>query len=143
MINAYSLIIGLFILGGIVSMAWGWRTIRDARKSLRWPHTQGVIERAEAASEADDLLPHIEFSFCLDSEYYRHTFEFPAGTTPSQELSNSYLQKYPAQKEVTVYYHPQDRALATLEPGPAKGDWLIFAFGLGAMVLGIVMLVVA
>ena len=140
--NAYGIIIGLFILGGFVSAVWGWTVIHRARKTLYWPHTKGVIEIAEAVSEVDDLLPHIEFSFSVDGESYHHTMEFPAGTMPSQELSNTYLQKFPLKQAVDVYYDPQDPQQATLEPGPAKGDWLIFAFGIGASLLGIIMLLV-
>lgn len=140
--NAYGIIIGLFILGGLASAVWGWTVIQRARKTLHWPHTNGVIEIAKAASEKDDLLPHIEFSFNVDGEAYRQTVKFPAGTMPSQELSNTYLEKFTIKRTVEVYYDPQDPQQATLEPGPARGDWLIFSLGVSASLLGIIMLLV-
>ena len=140
MINPYTLILGIFIAGGIATTIWGGWVIANARKSLHWPKTEGTIECAQAASDADDLLPLIEFSYIVSGSRYQNTLNFPSGTTPTPELTRRYLERYPSGSKVTVYYDPQHPQRATLEPGMAQGDWLILAMGLVATGLGIVML---
>ena len=141
MFNAYTLIIGLFTLGGLVTVVWGAIIIARARNTARWPAATGTIEESAIASEDDDLLPHIVFRYAVNGSDYRRTLEFPGGITPTREFSAEYLRKYPAGAAVSVYYDPRDPARATLEPGLARGDWLVLAFGLGASLLGVVMLV--
>lgn len=140
MLNAYGLIIGLFIIGGLIAALWGGVLIARARRTRHWPSVEGVIEASEVSSHTDDLLPHIEYSYTVDGNTYRRVVDFPAGTTPTQELSASYLQKYPQGSTVRVHYDPADPETATLAPGAEGGDWLVLAFGLGAVLLGILML---
>lgn len=140
MFNAYTLIIGLFTLGGLVTVVWGAIIIARARNTARWPATTGTIEESSIASEDDDLLPHIVFRYAVNGSEHRRTLEFPGGITPTREFSAEYLRKYPTGATVTVYYNPRDSGTATLEPGLARGDWLVLAFGIGASILGGVML---
>lgn len=142
MFNAYAIIIGLFILGGLVTAGWGATLISRARAVRRWPGTEGVIETAEPAREDDDLLPHIVFSYRVDGKTYRRAVDFPAGTLPTPEFAAAWLRKYPAGGRVTVYYDPQRPDSARLEFGHGAGDWLIFALGAAAAVLSLIMLLV-
>jgi hypothetical protein len=141
--NAYGIIILLFILGGIVTAAWGWVILRRARQRALWPQIDGVISASETAADEDDLLPRITYTYTVAGTTYTQTLAFPAGTAPSQELSRQYREKFPAGARVSVYHHPRDPQQATLEPGGASGDWLVLAFGLCAVVLGVVMLLIA
>jgi len=140
MFNAYTLIIGLFTLGGLVTVVWGAVIIVRARNTARWPAASGTIEESAIASEDDDLLPNIVFRYAVNGSEFRRTLEFPGGITPTRELAAEYLGKYPAGAAVTVYYDPRAPGTATLEPGLARGDWLVLAFGVGASLLGISML---
>ncbi|MFZ5595342.1 MAG: DUF3592 domain-containing protein [Pseudomonadota bacterium] len=141
MFNPYLIILILFTLAGFLAMAWGWNIIAKGRKTSRWPTVEGVIERSELASDADDLLPGIEFSYTVNGQSYRRTFEFARDITPSQELAKSYVEKYAAGTRVTVYYDPGHPEHATLEPGLGRGDWMVFALGLGAAISGILFIV--
>ena len=135
--NYYAIILGLFIIAGFVGVLWGWFIIAKARKTLRWPMVEGAIEQSAPTSEANDLLPHILFSYTVAAYTYQRTLEFPDGTEPSPELATSYAKKYPAGAKVSVYYNPDQPDQATLEPGLARGDWMIPAVGIVAMALGI------
>jgi hypothetical protein len=141
MFNAYALIIGLFILTGIVTTAWGIRIILRGRKTLAWPGTDGVIEKSAAVAEADDLLPDIRYYYTVNNQTLHATLTFPGGTTPTRELSDSYAKKYPEGRKVTVYYNPQRPQHSTLEPGPANGDWLISFIGVTMIGLGCLMFI--
>ena len=135
--NYYAIILGLFIIAGFVAVIWGWFIFAKARKTLRWPMVEGAIEQSAPTSEDNDLLPHILFSYTVAAYNYQRILEFPDGTEPSPELATSYAKKYPAGAKVSVYYNPDQPDQATLEPGLARGDWMIPAVGIIAMAFGI------
>lgn len=136
-LNPYVIILGLFTLAGFAAALWGGFIIAKARKTLRWPWVEGAIEPSASTPDANDLLPHILFSYTVAAHTYQRTLEFPGGTSPSPELTTCYAKKYPAGAKVSVYYNPDQPDQATLEPGLAKGDWMIPALGLAAMAVGI------
>ena len=137
MFNPYAIILGLFIIAGFVAVLWGWSIMVKARKMQRWPVVKGAIEQSAPTSEANDLLPHILFSYTVDMHTYQCVLEFPGGTSPSPELATSYVRKYPIGAKVPVYYNPDQPAQATLEPGLSRGDWMIPVLGVAAMAFGI------
>ena len=141
MFNAYSLILGLFLLTGIFTCTWGWRIIMQGRKTLQWPTTQGVIDTSSLSSASDDLLPHITYCYTVKEESYHNTLKFSKDITPTQEFAKSYLDKFPTGQQVQVYYDPSDPLNATLEPGMGRGDWLVFAIGLGMAFFGALLLI--
>lgn len=130
--NPNIIILSLFTVGGLAAAVWGWVIIARGRQSLGWPTVEGIV----VTSEAEDLLPHIVYRYGVEGEAFETTLKFPGDLTPTREFTQSYLQRFPTGKKVTVYYDPRDPATATLEPGPGRGDWLVFAFGLGALVVG-------
>lgn len=137
MFNPYAIILGLFIVAGLMATLWGMSIIARARKTQRWPMVEGMIETSSPSSEDNDLLPHILFSYAVDTHTYQHALKFPGGTQPSPELTASYTRKYSVGAKVSVYYNPQQPDQATLEPGLARGDWMILAIGITAMAFGI------
>lgn len=141
MFNPYSIILGLFILGGLVASAWGLRVLIVARKSLKWPFVEGVIEESSLSSEGDDLLPHIMYSYTVEQQYYRQLLRFSGDITPSQEFAKSYVEKYPAGVHVKVYFNSENPEISTLEPGPGKGDWLILSIGLSMFIFGMLLFI--
>ncbi|MCC6207903.1 MAG: DUF3592 domain-containing protein [Gammaproteobacteria bacterium] len=142
MFNAYALIIGLFIAGGLITAGWGWRLIVRARAMRLWPATEGIIETAEVIGGEDDLLPHIVFSYRVDGKNYHRILELPPGALPSPELAAAWRRNYPAGGQVTVYYDPRRPDNALLELSGGAGDWLIFALGAAATLLGSAMLLI-
>ncbi|MEJ2180408.1 MAG: DUF3592 domain-containing protein [Gammaproteobacteria bacterium] len=142
MFNPYSIILGLFVVAGLLATLWGLRVIVMARKTLQWPAVAGTVEESKIStesSEINDLLPHIKFCYSIEQQTFHQVMQFPGDITPSQEFSRSYVDKYPVGASVQVYYNPEDPEKATLEPGLAKGDWLILAIGLGMVVIGVLL----
>lgn len=136
-LNYYAIILGLFIIGGFGAVLWGWIIFVKARKTLRWPMVEGVIEQSAPTSKANDLLPYIQFRYTVAAHIYQRTLEFPDNTNPSPELATSYAKKYPVGAKISVYYNPEQPNQATLEPGLARGDWMIPALGIAAIALGV------
>lgn len=141
--NLYGIIIGICVVSGVGMMIWGWLVIVKGRQSKQWPKVEGEIIQSIPASDTGDLLPLIEFSYQVDGKLRQRNFEFPSGTMPTPEFNNQYLQRYPVGKRVDVHYEPDNIDNATLEPGMAQGDWLIFAIGVIAVGVGLAMFAAA
>ena len=140
MFNPYIIVLGLFVIAGLLATLWGVRIIVRARRTQQWPSVEGVIEKSNISSNVNDLLPDIEFRYEVENQTYRRSMEFSRDVTSSQEFAASYVDKYPAGARVRVYYDPEKPDNATLEPGLGQGDWLVFAIGLGMLVFGILFL---
>ncbi len=59
---------------------------------------------------------------------------------PAGEFAASHLTTFPAGAKVQVHYNPAHPERATLEPGLGRGDWLVFAAGIAAMLFGVLAL---
>jgi hypothetical protein len=136
-LNPYIIILILFLVGGLGTTVWGWTIIARGRKTLRWPAAEGVIEKSQAASNSDDLLPQIVFSYTVSGRRFQRELEFPSGTNPTPMLAASYVNKYPVGAKVTTYYNPAQPEQATLEPGPGRDDWFIFILGIVVTIIGV------
>lgn len=143
MFNPYSIILGLFVVAGLVATIWGLRVIIIARRSLEWPSVEGKIEVSKVSSDEFDLLPNIEYSYCIGQRTFQQVLKFPSDITPTKEFALNYVEKYPIGKKVQVYYNPANPNHSTLEPGLAKGDWLILAIGLGMLIIGVLLFLIA
>ena len=138
--NPYTIILSLFVVASLFASIWGWIIISKGRKTLDWPSVTGFVEESTPTSELDDLLPHILFSYTVSGQIYQHMVNFPSGMTPTPEFTASYMERFPVGASVQVYYDPQKTDNATLEPGPVKGDWLVFTIGICSALLGILFL---
>lgn len=128
MFNPYIIVLALFASVGVIVTVWGWVIITKSGKTRHWPNVEGMIEECEAASDVDDLLPHIVFCYTVNGQTYRRTVDFPGGVSPSKEFTAAYIEKFPAGARVPVYYDPAQPDHATLEPGIGS-DWMILTLG--------------
>ena len=136
-LNPYLIILILFILGGLITTIWGWGMIARGKRTLHWPAVEGVIEQSQPSAEGDDLFPRIAFSYTVSGRRYERNMEFPSGTHPSPSFAASYVNKYPEGARVLAYYNPEQPDQATLEPGLARDDWLIFVLGIVVTLIGV------
>ena len=136
--NPYTIILSLFLLAGLATSVWGWSIIARGRRTLRWPSVAGTISQCTAGDS--DSLPRIEFSYTIAGRDYRCEHEFASGISPSPELTTRYTSKFPVGTTVTVHYDPARPEHALLEPGLARGDWMIFVLGIIATLFGAVFL---
>lgn len=135
MFNPYVIIIILSIASGIAASLWGWRAIQRNRMKKHWPGVQGQISRVDQPANTSDLAPHIHFRYQVDGKDYEQELAF-SGDLSSPESVKHYLEKYPTGKDVEVFYNPNNPESATLDKSIGAGDWLVFAYGIGATLLG-------
>ena len=134
--SPYSIILALFTLAGLVMALWGWIIMARGRKTRDWPSVEGLIEQSLHSSDENDILPKIVFSYQVDDRRYQRDLALPGGSGVTPDFAESYVKKYPQGTRVRVHYNPERPEQATLEPGLAHDDWLIFAIGLLATVCG-------
>ncbi len=132
----YAIIIGAFIFVGLAVTAYGWRVFRRGRAIRQWPSVTGRITKAELASEENDLLPDIRFTYTVDGREFEGRLEFPPGTAPMPGFAQHQVETYPVGREVSVYYNPENPSQARLEAG-SHDDWMVLATGLGITALGV------
>ena len=139
MFSLYSIIIALFIISGLIMTLWGWSAQKQSRRRLDWPKVAGEIIRCDLQADDDPMLPCIEYRYQIEDRQYRARFHFPSATSPSEELSKSYVARYPLGAAVEVFYQADNPQHSTLEP-QSQGDWLLLAIGIVTTVLGLVFL---
>ncbi len=135
--NYYAIIIGAFIVVGLLITAFGWRAFQKGKTTKQWPSVMGKISDTCITSDENDLLPDIRFSYAVETNHYEGRLEFPPGTMPMPGFAQHQLEKYPLGSEIAVYYNPHQPEQATLKPGPAKDDWLLLTAGIGFVIIGL------
>jgi hypothetical protein len=106
--------------------------------SKDWQTTQGVIVEtnllhAYGMKGMDGYLPGLQYRYNVGGQTYLgtridfHTQEH----LYAPDYADSWLQKYPPGRSVTVYYDPADASSAILEPGIKSEQRGIFYLGLG------------
>jgi len=113
--------------------------MKKSRLRLAWPTTTGCVVVSEVQSPDDDMLPLIEYRYQVDETEYQSRLQFPAATSPSEELSKSYVARYPVASDVTVYFQPGQPQQSTLEP-KSQGDWLLLVIGIVTTLMGVLFL---
>lgn len=127
------LVIFLFIFGSVLTLA-GLKLIHNARESLYWPKTEGVITQSFMDWDRHrQQYANIRYSFIVNGEKITG-FQISAKDTniSDEEL----LKKYPVGKKVIVYYDPENPENSLLEPGYSWQSYQAF-------VLGIIFLLIA
>jgi len=133
MFNYYAIIIALFTLNGFVVALWFGMKIIRARKTRQWPQAPGRIVKSVLDANG---IPQIEFTYQVNDKTYNIALNTPGASDVTPEICQRYLDQYPIEANVQVFYHPDKLEHATLQPGPKRDDWLVFATGLGSALLG-------
>lgn len=123
----------------------GWRGVRDAQASTRWPTTYGKIlsmmveeqkpmdTRLGGGSHRSDYRPVLKYSYTLNEKTYggeHRRFDDDVIVYSSYEKAKAAVADYPVEKTVLVYYDPDNPANSVLEPGKAGPAWRSLTSGL-------------
>jgi len=120
--NFYSIIIGLFAVGGLGVALWSWMKIVQGRKTAQWPRVESIIVRSSLDASG---IPNIECSYRVNDKTYHAPVETPGASDVTPEICKRYLDQYPAETKVLVFYDPDKVEHAILQPGPKHDDWLV------------------
>ncbi|MET0262599.1 MAG: DUF3592 domain-containing protein [Rariglobus sp.] len=112
-----------FLLGGLFLAGHGVRTLVQAKDSLHWPTTEGVITSSKletrtssggrGGGSATSYVPVIHYHYQVENVGYtgtRTAFHHDGSRKTAVQL----LSRFPADARVPVYYDPQDPAEGVL-----------------------------
>ncbi|MBF0311986.1 MAG: DUF3592 domain-containing protein [Oligoflexia bacterium] len=125
------------LIGSALVYYKAWPEYQNAKESLKWPTTEGVILNSEITESKDKknhrvYKPHISFSFEISGKQYTSAQIYIGSETSSSgshSEANVYIRKYPVGKKVMVYYSPTENGEALLEPGTKTGHYLLLGIG--------------
>jgi hypothetical protein len=141
---------------GAFCVAYFAKLRRQARASAGWPLAPGKITRSAVARDVlavkddstgrirydDKYRPVVQFVYRVSGRDY-----FGSGVTggwtslhDSPERAEAVVAAYPAGKEISVYYDPEQPRTAVLERGKAVGGFAPLAVGAVFALAGVAML---
>ncbi len=133
----------------------GVRQMQDARRSSGWPLVKGTIIKSNISSSAQPeanqnrslkkrYKPEIEYLYDVGETTYRaQLVSYGAGAAFNQSNAVKVTTKYPTGRLVTVYYKPDNPAVAVLEPGLNRKAILLPIGGLIFFFAGLLGLIAA
>jgi Protein of unknown function (DUF3592) len=108
-----------------------------------WPIAEGQIESSAVARRTDDedktmYSAHIRYSYAVGDRRYEADTVWFGGDYSSTSFGahNATVQRYPVGAKVTVHYDPARPEVAVLEPGVFFSSYAVFAFGVGLLGIG-------
>jgi len=118
---------------------FGYRLVRKARASSKWPSTQGTIESStvdvererERDSDGDihyetKFTPNIVYQYQVDGmDFAGDQISFGGTSSSSQSRAYRITNQYPEGAEVTVYFDPEDPQESVLQPGATLGTYVL------------------
>jgi hypothetical protein len=138
------ILVGALIVFGLILGGFGLFRYDIGKKSADWPSTAGKITYSRSESRRVDkqtrYSPTVKYTYQAAGRRYVGS-RISASDMHQKSLSGAdkILRKYPTGGRVTVYYNPDDPAVAVLEPGMPKNVFVLLAcaaacFGLAVLV---------
>jgi hypothetical protein len=145
----FKLLLGIVIVAaGAAFHHWvGWPLYQQARDSETWPQADGEIvsSRVESHFEKNKTKysAKVDFTYVVDGQRYTSNWIWPSGTHTSDTRTSpsETVARYPAKKEVKVYYDPKKPEYGVLEPGLNAASYVAAGAGGAIMVAGLIFIV--
>ena len=137
----------VFIIVGAAVLFFGIRSVLQAHASSGWPTTTGKVISSSVDSERSDkggTTYHAAVLYEFNVSGVVHSADDVAyGQYGSSDPSyaRGLVNKYPAGREVTVYYSPNNADDCVLEPGISGKAFFLPAFGAVFFTVGVVMFI--
>ena len=110
---------------GMLAIFGGWEQYKIARRSISWRKTTGIILKSQVIRSQKSkksskwvYSPEIHYNYTANNQIYKSSQIFIGSenySTKSKKRVNKYVGKYPAGREVMVYYAPNIHQLADKE----------------------------
>ncbi len=128
----------VLVLLGLIILFFGVKDWMRDRDDQNWPSAPGIVRTAKIAESMDgDKYAEIAYEYQVEGVSYSSSrisygHFWPFGTAGAERI----VSRYPQGTKVTVFYDPQDRKAATLEPGFTDRTWTAIASGVGFLLWG-------
>lgn len=107
-------------------------TFYHSTQSPHWPQVAGkVLESSMSPIKGDRWKTHIRYQYEVNGTSYESTRpQFVERRFGSQDMADRFLNTYPTDKEVPVFYHPEHPRIAVLKTGTESALLPLLAIGL-------------
>ena len=139
MYTLFRLMVGSFILIGLLVIGLSARKVWWDYASAKWPQTTGQVisaslETVEGGSDeaGQSYRPAVWYRYHVNGQEFvgkRVSFSVNANSW-SKNVANGYLEKYPVGKDVTVRYQADQPSLCVLESGVTPRSFMGVGIGL-------------
>lgn len=151
----------MWILGAVftvVGLPLIWiarRAFANDRMVATWPRTEGVVTSASIEKSTQRITdkntglvhysgvytPSVRFTYRVNGQPFEGAVISRSGHGMGTTLdaAQACIDKYSPQKQVTVLYDPADPKVAYLEVGRSIGPWILLAFGLVWIAVGVLL----
>ena len=143
-------LLGIFLTLGGVLVTWiGVKTFRQTRASRGWPSVAGVITCSGTKSHGSlrggpATIADVRFAYEVAGRKLEgDKISFGQYATGGGGHARKEADIYPVGKPVTVFYDPNNSAIAILEPGGSSSYFLagfMLLFGVPMMLVGLLYL---
>lgn len=145
----------VFALVGVPMISLAMRTFALDLTIATWPRTQGVVQSSHVESweqryrDQDGYdqtrtaaRPRVTYTYTVDGRALEGTcIHRNDDTSIDKSAAQRDIDKYPAQRQVSVLYDPSDPRTAYLEVRRSIGGVILFAFGGLWIALGLLLTV--
>ena len=138
----------LFVIIGIAVMIFGVKEYLSAKYSETWPNVKGIVLSSEIKSHLSNdsrttYSAEINYEYSIDNETISNNqIKFGYLSTSDRSDASEYTNKYPKNKDVTVFYNSSDPYESVLEPGVHTSTYFMPIFGLVFALFGSVFVVI-
>lgn len=120
----------MWVLVGSIGMFSTARETLAIQGSESWPSVQGqVIDsmvQTRSSRKGTTYAPQITYTYAVNGTPYSGTRQQARNPVmSSQQEAQSYLQAYPVNAKIQVFYQPADPQNSVLKPGLVTTDYLI------------------
>ena len=144
-----SLITGIIfsIIGYFIAFNFGTPIIDNAKSSVSWPTTQGIIQESRVENHIRNKKKvynsYVKYTYSVDNKNYTSSTVYFGDNHHSTNSNGAYkiVKRYPKGTKVTVSYDPKIHQKSVLEPGAKANSYMVFAIGLIFLGFGLMLLV--
>ncbi len=130
----------VFFAAGAATLIYGIGIIRDARACASWPQAEGRVVSAAAEVVAREknqttYAPSVTYTFSVAGREFKGTrVTLVPRNSPSAQVVQSVLTRYPIGGKVVVFHDPTDPSKCVLSTATNGSEWA-YAIG-GALLAG-------
>jgi hypothetical protein len=144
------LVFAAVFLAGIGGIAAGIYFMRRAVAATKWTKIRGRVISSEVKriSTTDDLQdgdtihsvsyrPEVSYEYAVDGKTYQsHQIAILVSTSSNEGIARAVVDKYPAGKEIDIYYNPDKPKDAVLEQSSPGSGWFFIGIGIFFIIIG-------
>ncbi len=122
----YVLFTFVVFFGAIATEFHTVHLFRLAQEIQTWPKTTGVVVQSEVKETINDFTSLVVYKYEVGGKSYSSSEIRVRGTTfKSESEARSFVKKYPAGTEVSVFYQERDPTKAYLEAGLESAHYVM------------------